>query len=66
MMSEDAPDSFSQQLLEREKKFRLKNKQITSQMNEALERVEIGVKEGVELLSRPALKPQVVPVIESY
>lgn len=49
--------TFSQQLLEREKTFRLKNKQITSQLNKALERVECVVKEGTETVNRPSALP---------
>ena len=39
-MLSDNQDFFSQQLLEREKTFRLKNQQITSQLNNALSQVE--------------------------
>ncbi|KAJ3302023.1 Golgin sub A member 2 [Kappamyces sp. JEL0829] len=46
------PSQLSQQLLEKEKAFRLKNQQITSQVNQAFQKVESGLKEGAEMLHR--------------
>ncbi|KAJ3308622.1 Golgin sub A member 2 [Boothiomyces sp. JEL0838] len=55
---ENELDDFSKDLLEREKSFRLKNKQITSQVTQALQNVETVVQEGKQNLERPKPPPK--------
>ncbi|KAJ3273395.1 Golgin sub A member 2 [Terramyces sp. JEL0728] len=58
-MIRDELDDFSRDLLEREKSFRLKNKQITSKVTQALQNVESVVKEGKQNLERPKTAPKI-------
>ncbi|KAI8901558.1 hypothetical protein BC833DRAFT_617483 [Globomyces pollinis-pini] len=58
-------EDFNLALLEREKSFHQKNKEITNQLNMTLQMVEDGVKEGRDILNRPKTAPnRKSPVLE--